>query len=173
MSGTGGSSANTKKSEQQILRYLSSSETSSAHWFQSCSNISGSATQISQCWQKTHQFLTWSTYPNIFMILQILFTKIEKYQLRAAATLPGRHQHNVGNLLYASMRVMFYFVLHHSRHFSVTLRHHCLTILLTICYRYFSSLRLPSFVPFFVTDLFHPYYVPSIIPWFCGQTILP
>ena len=64
-------------------------------------------------------------------------------------------------LLYASTRIMFYFVLHHSRHFSVTLRHHCLTILLTVRYRYLSSLRLLSFVPFFVTDLFRPYYVPS------------
>ena len=35
-----------------------------------------------------------------------------------------------------------------------------------------SSLRLPSFVLVFVTDLFHPYHVPSIIPRFCGWTIL-
>ena len=76
-------------------------------------------------------------------------------------------------LLYASTQVTFYFVLCHSHHFSVTLHHHCLTILLTVCYRYFSSLRLPSFIPFFVTDLFRPYFVPSIIPRFCGWTILP
>ena len=75
-------------------------------------------------------------------------------------------------LLYASTRVMFYFVLRHSRHLSVTLRHHRLTILLIVRYCYPSTLRLLSFVPFFVTNLFCPYYVPSIIPRFCGWTIL-
>ena len=56
--------------------------------------------------------------------------------------------------------------------FPSPLRHHRLFILLTIRYRLSSSLRLPSFVLFFVTDLFHPYHVPSIIPRFCGWSIL-
>ena len=50
--------------------------------------------------------------------------------------------------------------------------HHHLFILLTVRYCLSSSLRLPSFILFFVTDLFRPYHVPSIIPRFCGWTIL-
>ena len=85
-------------------------------------------------------------------------------------------------LLYASTRVMFHFVLRHSRHlfvvpvmspsFSSLLRHRRLFILRTVHYRLSLSLRLLSFVYSFVTDLFPPFYVPSIISRICGYTII-
>ena len=56
--------------------------------------------------------------------------------------------------------------------FPSCLRHHRLFILRTVHYRLSSSLRLSSFVLFFVTDLFRPCHVPSIILRFCGCTIL-
>ena len=56
--------------------------------------------------------------------------------------------------------------------FPSLLRHRHLFVLLTVRYRLSSSLRLPSFVYSFVTDLFRPFYVPSIISRFCGCTIL-
>ena len=89
---------------------------------------------------------------------------------------------DVAIVLYASTRVRFHFVLRHSRHLSVvpvtppsfpsSLHHHRLFILRTVHYRLSSSLRLSSFVLFFVTDLFRPCHVPSIISRFCGCTIL-
>ena len=56
--------------------------------------------------------------------------------------------------------------------FPSSLRHHHLFILRTVHYRLSLSLRLSSFVLFFVTDLFRPCHVPSIISRFCGCTIL-
>ena len=85
-------------------------------------------------------------------------------------------------LLYASTRVTFQFILRHSRHlfvlpvmspsFPSLIRHRRLFLLLTVRYRLSSSLRLPSFVYSFVTDLFRPFYVPSIIPRICGYAII-
>ena len=85
-------------------------------------------------------------------------------------------------VLYASTRVTFHFVLRHSRHLSVVpvmppsfpslLRHRRLFILHTVRYRLSSSLRLSSFVYSFVTDLFRPCHVPSIISRICGCTII-
>ena len=56
--------------------------------------------------------------------------------------------------------------------FPSSLHHHHLFILRTVHYCLSSSLRLSSFVLFFVTDLFCPCHVPSIISRFCGCTIL-
>ena len=85
-------------------------------------------------------------------------------------------------VLYASTRVTFHFILRHSCHlfvlpvmspsFPSLLRHRRLFVLLTVCYRLLSSLRLSSFVYSFVTDLFRPFYVPSIIPRICGYAII-
>ena len=85
-------------------------------------------------------------------------------------------------MLYASTRVTFHSILRHSRHlfvlpvmspsFPSLLRHRRLFILLTVPYRLLSSLRLSSFVYSFVTDLFRPFYVPSIIPRICGYAII-
>ena len=86
------------------------------------------------------------------------------------------------DLLYASTRVMFHFILRHSRHLFVVpvmfpsflslLRHRRLFVLLTVHYRLLSSPRLSSFVYSFVTDLFRPFYVPSIISRICGYAII-
>ena len=85
-------------------------------------------------------------------------------------------------MLYASTRVTFHFILRHSCHlfvlpvmspsFPSLLRHRRLFILLTVPYRLLSSLRPPSFVYSFVTDLFRPFYAPSIIPRICGYAII-
>ena len=56
--------------------------------------------------------------------------------------------------------------------FPSLIRQRRLFVLLTVCYRLSSSLRLPSFVYSFVTDLFRPFYVPSIIPRICGYAII-
>ena len=82
-------------------------------------------------------------------------------------------------LLYARMRVTFYIVLHRSRRFfitpitspslSITYRLTILLIVLTVHHRYLLSLCLSLF---FVLDLFHPFYTPSIIPLFCGWMII-
>ena len=44
---------------------------------------------------------------------------------------------------------------------------------LCFTYRSLSSFIVsPSFVYSFVTDLFRPFYVPSIISWICGYAII-
>ena len=77
---------------------------------------------------------------------------------------------------------MFHFVPRHSRHLSVVpvmppsfpslLRHRRLFILHTVHYRLSSSLRLSFLVYSFVTDLFRPFHVLSIISRICGYTII-
>ena len=56
--------------------------------------------------------------------------------------------------------------------FPSLLRHRHLFVLLTVHYRLSSSPRLSSFVYSFVTDLFRPFYVPSIISRICGYAII-
>ena len=91
-------------------------------------------------------------------------------------------KYDFGPVLYASTRVTFHFILCHSRHLFVApvmfpsfpslLRHHRLFVLLTVHYRLLSSPRLSSFVYSFVTDLFRPFFVPSIISRICGYAII-